>query len=652
MMHKNATGSETVPLVNRVRRLPLQAYPMSNRERRRRRRQQSDHLLVFGASADPKAEPALLAAYPPALAVPPSIATFCFPSGALPPAEQGAPRFSCNVVSTPAKRVHICCLAFREPSPSADTTEGSLKCLCVLSSSERIFQLRSYLHGLHRLFLGDVAAIAAQPKPDVGAAPATAEQRHSGEGGSGGDAGGGGGGCTDARSRRQARRQRSEGDEGGGASLANEGVVFEAWLLERLRAGQADILPPSAAAVPPCVPDADADTDANDGEGLPAGSAWEEWCCAALLQLAGPELLGALLGAAVQERSILLMADDSLSLTAAAVALCSLLSPLTWQGSFLPVLPRRLREELLQAPVPFIFGLPSGALDVTELSRASPHLVCVDLTARKLLFAPAPAASPMPAALRRPFLAQLSAAAERLPPPPSQSSPDGAPARLQLPSDPEAGEAGGGWRGAGAAVRSACLVAMRELAGAARECARLGGGMDAASRELVAARWAAPKERAFVLALLESQQASALVEPLLAAQEGESAAAAAATSLAAAAAAAAATGGAGAAIAAAPTPAAPARALSMRAAALAARLAVGMQQVKASTAAATNVAEGGGGSSVVRLHAAWSEARQELLERDGSARAGNVLHQLDADIERLCCESEAAQLAPTQSPPP
>ena len=635
---------------------PLTSYcalsEMSNRERRRRRRQQSDHLLVFGASADPKAEPALLAAYPPSLALPPSIATFCFPSGALPPAEQGAPRFSCNVVSTPSKRVHICCLAFREPTPSADTTEGALKCLCVLSSSERIFQLRSYLHGLHRLFMGDAAAIAAQPRPEVCAAPATAEQRHSGEsgvGGSGTDAqrhsGESSGSGTDARSRRQARRQRSESDETGAASQSNEGVVFEAWLLERLRAGQADILPPSAAAAPPAVPDADA--DATSGEGAPAGSAWEEWCCAALLQLAGPELLSELLGAAVQERSILLVADDSLSLTAASVALCSLLSPLSWQGSFLPVLPRRLREELLQAPVPYIFGLPSGALDAADLARTSPHLVCVDVSARKLLFPPSPAAPPLPAALRRPLLAQLAAAAELSPPPPPL--PDGAPARLQLPSDPEGGEAGGGWRGAGAAVRGACMAAVRELAGAAWECARLGGGMDGASRAQVAARWAAPKERAFVLALLESQQASALVEPLLAAQEDESAAAATL-------AASAATGGAGSvAVAAAPTPAAPTRALSMRAVALASRLAVGMQQVKASAAAAASVAdmaEGGGGSSVVRLHAAWSEARQELLERDGSARAGHVLQQLDADIERLCCESEAAQLAPTQSPPP
>jgi hypothetical protein len=85
----------------------------NGRERRRRRRHLTDHLLVFGEGvpgsyhAQPAGQPRLLYAYPPGLPLPPSIATFCFPGGALPPAAQGSPIFSCNVVSSATRRVHI-----------------------------------------------------------------------------------------------------------------------------------------------------------------------------------------------------------------------------------------------------------------------------------------------------------------------------------------------------------------------------------------------------------------------------------------------------------------------------------------------------------------------------------------------------------------
>ena len=84
----------------------------NGRERRRRRRHLTDHLLVFGEGAPgsyqthPPGQPRLLYAYPPGVPLPPSIATFCFPGGALPPAAQGSPIFSCNVVSSATRRVH------------------------------------------------------------------------------------------------------------------------------------------------------------------------------------------------------------------------------------------------------------------------------------------------------------------------------------------------------------------------------------------------------------------------------------------------------------------------------------------------------------------------------------------------------------------
>ena len=93
----------------------------------------------------------------------------------------------------------------------------------------------------------------------------------------------------------------------------------------------------------------------------------------------------------------------------------------------------------------------------------------------------------------------------------------------------------------------------------------------------------------------------------------------------------------------------------MRAAGLATRFAARLQ-----SQAAERRREGGGAaaddpslepaeaSSLGRLHLAWGEAREALLARGGAA--GALLLQLDADIERLCCEGEAAQLAPVQPP--
>ena len=133
--------------------------------------------------------------------------------------------------------MHICCLAFREP-PASGGSGGALKCLCELSAHDEVFRQRTYLYGLYRLYLSDAAARAAQPvraETDGGAEAAPPTQGASA--GAAPDVPGG------ARSRRQARRQRAREAAGPGRPATPQAV--EAWLDERLLAGQADILPPA-----------------------------------------------------------------------------------------------------------------------------------------------------------------------------------------------------------------------------------------------------------------------------------------------------------------------------------------------------------------------------------------------------------------------
>ena len=150
-------------------------------------------------------------------------------------------------------QVHICCLAFREP-PATGGGGGSLKCLCELSANDEVFRQRAYLYGLYRLYMSDAAARAAQPvraeagvEAGVEAVPPTPGP---GEGpsldvpGAGLEAGAeeadGSDERGDTRTRRQARRQRSV--EGAGPTAAATPQAVEAWLDERLLAGQADLL--------------------------------------------------------------------------------------------------------------------------------------------------------------------------------------------------------------------------------------------------------------------------------------------------------------------------------------------------------------------------------------------------------------------------
>ena len=171
-----------------------------------------------------------------------------------------------------------------------------------------------------------------------------------------------------------------------------------------------------------------------------------------------------------------------------------------------------MRDELLQAPVPFIFGAARAAVDAISVRELAPHLLCVDLAARRLRFPPSPPLPPLPAALRGPLLSALqraeedmqrreaaahapwtanapaSASAPSKPSKPSASAPAPAPpvpaVRLALPSEDELSN--DSWRGAAREVRRACAAAMAPLAEAAWASARHGMGADARARAAAA----------------------------------------------------------------------------------------------------------------------------------------------------------------------
>jgi hypothetical protein len=150
----------------------------------------------------------------------------------------------------------------------------------------------------------------------------------------------------------------------------------------------------------------------------------------------------------------------------------------------------RMRMHGTQAPVPFIFGAARGAVDTISVHELAPHLLCVDLPARRLRFPPSPPLPPLPAALRSPLLAALQRAEGDMqrnegcvhvprntvaPRPTSASTPSSASApapaapgpavRLALPNEDELTD--DSWRGVAHEVRCACAAAMAPLAEAA-----------------------------------------------------------------------------------------------------------------------------------------------------------------------------------------
>lgn len=93
-----------------------------------------------------------------------------------------------------------------------------------------------------------------------------------------------------------------------------------------------------------------------------------EWAVAALCRSMSLENVVAFLHYALLERQIVVV-TPSLSLLAACVlAAAALVRPLEWQSVLLPVLPERFRD-VLEAPVPFIVGLPRKSEDISPLIR-------------------------------------------------------------------------------------------------------------------------------------------------------------------------------------------------------------------------------------------------------------------------------------------
>ena len=159
------------------------------------------------------------------------------------------------------------------------------------------------------------------------------------------------------RTRRQARRQRSV--DGAGPVAAATPQAVEAWLDERLLAGQADlllwpyllwpyllshtyygsttwqvdILPPAAPTLTPLDLPSPARRALGGGAGSTRGtggaaggaaSDWQSWCCASLLRIVGAELLVEMLSAAAQ--ALLTMTPLTMALLTMALLTTALLT--------------------------------------------------------------------------------------------------------------------------------------------------------------------------------------------------------------------------------------------------------------------------------------------------------------------------------------
>lgn len=82
----------------------------------------------------------------------------------------------------------------------------------------------------------------------------------------------------------------------------------------------------------------------------------------------------------LMEQRVLLVSNDYEALTAVGEALTALIFPFVWSHVYVPLLPSQLTE-YLQAPVPFIMGIPTNVLLNTDLTEISTTCVLVDLEA-------------------------------------------------------------------------------------------------------------------------------------------------------------------------------------------------------------------------------------------------------------------------------
>ena len=346
--------------------------------------------------------------------LPSSIATFCF-TGA------GArSRFVHNVLKGEGGRLYLCGLlcACEDATSSADTRH----CLAVVSASPFVLgaQVREYLCATVRLYCSDAAARAKcptrRPLSRRGSDGADAET----------SAGSGelsaafsepseriSAGLSARTESRASRRRRISRAADASATSPPRTPSLRAWLQRRIDARHLDLLPP---APPPSVPRVVT-------EGPSCAEAWRAASAAAALRLCGPALLAELHTAALAERSIVFVGADTLSLVAIADAVSASISPLVWEGGYLPVVPDALAD-MLGAPVPSIFGLCAPEEEqpavVARIAREYAHLVCARVppavgadadAAAALAFRPTPALSAPPPSLRRPLIRALGAVA-------------------------------------------------------------------------------------------------------------------------------------------------------------------------------------------------------------------------------------------------
>ena len=95
----------------------------------------------------------------------------------------------------------------------------------------------------------------------------------------------------------------------------------------------------------------------------------EEWPEATLFATLPAEVIVQVTKILLMERSVIIYSCDSGLVTAITTAFKSLLSPFTWAGAFVPLLPMNCKE-IMQAPVPFLVGVTSIPNICTDIS---PH---------------------------------------------------------------------------------------------------------------------------------------------------------------------------------------------------------------------------------------------------------------------------------------
>jgi DENN (AEX-3) domain len=74
----------------------------------------------------------------------------------------------------------------------------------------------------------------------------------------------------------------------------------------------------------------------------------------------------------LMETSIIFIADDLSTLSAASIGMQYFIDPLKWQQPYIPILPEKM-EDILLSPIPIITGILRSHLD--KLGDTSPEIL-------------------------------------------------------------------------------------------------------------------------------------------------------------------------------------------------------------------------------------------------------------------------------------